>query len=445
MTCRYELPPDLSCLDNAVITALTAVINDQPLLRVGILKEDTNEPTFSHITQIDLQHHFDVLDAEAATEEEFTAEGARRAARMHDQQWKDVAKRPPWKITVMKPQKGTFPKPTIDIFFSFHHSLMDGTGGREFHQHLVVALRTTAPQANPPTKLNFADAPELPEPEEEAVGFKHSYSFMAKVLWKTFFQPSFLKPKPAFAGKNISLTHPHVTRALPVDFPPEVLASLVKGARENGTSLTGLLQALILTSFSMRLSAEEGSAGLQCTTPINLRPYLLPSANQALKTKLRAAVTALTTDHPPSVVSSLRENPSDELIWQSARRVKDDLVSWIAKIPNDDPTGLIHMISDLMSFFRNKDGQPRETLWECSNVGPFQQDKAENGWKVTRFMFSGSPMVAGAAVGFNTASVDGLTITLTWQEGILDAELLEGVARDLLQWADRWHQQGKFI
>lgn len=444
MTCRYRLPSDTTDLDSALVTALTAVVKDQPLLRVGILKEDTNEPTFSHIPKIDLRNHIEYRDAEAKTQDGFDTEVANLAAGLHDQVFADVATLPPWKVTVLKPKEGVFTEHCIDILFAFHHTLMDGTGGKEFHQHLVAALQNAA-QTDAPTELEFPDEPELPEPEEDVVGFKNSYSFLASAVWKLV-QPNFLKSsKPgAWSGKPISLKYPHVTRALPIDFPPEILTSLVKGAREHSTTLTGLLQALIFTSFSTRLSAEDAK-WFQSTTPINLRPFMLPSANQDLKTKLRTAVTSITTDYSPNTVSDLRENPSDELIWSSARRVKEQLVKRLSEIPNDDVMGLIPLISDMFDYFRKKEGEERDGLWELSNIGVLKQDKVEEGWRVTRFMFTGSPMVAGAAVGFNSASVEGLTITATWQEGIVDGELVEGVKEDLLKWTKRWHEEGKFL
>lgn len=410
------------------------------MLRVGILKEDSNEPTFSHISKVDLSNHIEYRDAKSETEEAHNTEAANLAAWQHDQLFADVATRPPWKVTVLKPKEGVFSKSHVDILFAYHHAIMDGTGGKEFHQHLVTALQAATPVKTPSTELSFPEAPALPEAEDDAVGFKNSYSFMAAALWKMA-KPGFLSSPPAWAGKPISLEMPHITRALPVDFSPEILGSLIKGAREHSTTLTGLLQALILTSFSSRV---EEAKSLQCTTPINLRPYMLSSVNKELQTKMHCEVTSLTSDHSAAVVSKLR-NPNDELIWSSARRIKEELVKRIAQLPNDDICGLIPLIKDLQDYFRKKEGTPRETLWEVSNLGVFKQQKSDEGWQVTRFMFSSSPMVAGAGVGFNTASVDGLTITITWQEGVLEDELLKGVAADLLKWTKRWHEEGKFV
>ena len=212
--------------------------------------------------------------------------------------------------------------------------------------------------------------------------------------------------------------------------------------------MPGLLHALILTSLSRRLPADQASS-FASTTPINLRPWLSPTANPALKAKLRALVTTAQTSHPAPVVAALRDpSATDQLIWQSARRLRQDLTQCTATLPVDDVAGLLPLIPDMFAFWRSKEGKPRDATWEVSNLGVLRQAGEDGGcWSITRSLFTNGAMVAGPAIGFNAISVEGagLTVAVTWQEGDVEEELVERVGSDVLAFAKHWYETGKFL
>ncbi|KAL6868858.1 putative NRPS-like protein biosynthetic cluster [Amphichorda felina] len=460
ITARYQLPANTSIADQeaALTAALASVVQDQPLLRVGILKQDTCKPTFSHVAHINLRNHIEWRSSNAQTSDEYEAEVAATQGWLHDQRWPDIETRPPWKIIVIRPADGVFSRPQLDVMFGYHHALADGTGGKEFHQHLLAALKAqgvTPITGDPAIELSFPEVPELPESLEEVIGFKNTYPFLARTLWDMI-APSFLKSRKAlpWTANPICLTNPYKTRVRPLDLDSDILQSLIAASRDNSTTLTGLLHALILTSLSRRLPADQASS-FSSTTPINLRPWLSPSANPALKAKLRALVTTAQTSHPAPVVAALRDpSATDQLIWQSARRLRQDLTQSTATLPVDDVAGLLPLIPDMFAFWRSKEGKPRGATWEVSNLGVLRQaggggdgDRDAGCWSITRSLFTNGAMVAGPAIGLNAISVEGagLTVAVTWQEGDVEEELVEGVGSDALAFAKRWYETGKFL
>ena len=66
------------------------------------------------------------------------------------------------------------------------------------------------------------------------------------------------------------------------------------------------------------------------------------------------------------------------------------------------------------------------------------QERAEatGGWKIQRSTLSQGASVSGAAVSISVAGVTGaeVGIALGWQEGIVETEIVDGVAADLEAW-----------
>ena len=466
VTARYHLPPALAPAataqdtETSLLTAVASVVQDQPALRVGILHEgNCKATTFSHVVRVDLRNHVEWRPSAGTSRDEYEAELASTQAWLHDQRWPDIETRPPWRIIVLRPAHGLFPEPHLDITFAYHHSLMDGTAGKEFHEHLLTALRTTttATTPNPVFELSFPEPPELPSSQEDAICFKNSYTFLARTVWDMIRPASLLPKSPSktpWTSRPITLSAPYKTRVRPIDLDASALASLLRASRDHETTLTGTLHALILTSLARRLPPSEAGS-FASSTPISLRPWLTDAPTRQ---PLRVLITAHTTAHPPAIVSGLRAaQPSDEAVWQNARRVKADITKRTSRLPADDVAGLLPLIPDLASFWRSKDGKPRDAAWEVSNLGVLRQGGSSSGgdgeqggdraWRISRAFFTNGAMIAGPAIGFNAISVEGagLTVTVTWQEGDVPEDLVEGVRSDVLAFAERWHSTGSFF
>ncbi|CAM1507544.1 Fc.00g071850.m01.CDS01 [Cosmosporella sp. VM-42] len=448
ITCRHQLPNSLplSTTSHPIFPALARVVSFHPMLRVGILGQDTNTATFSHIPQIDLRKHVEFRNVPGG--EGYEDGIAEIQGWCDDQLWQDVETRPPWRVIVVTP--GGSEEGFEDIVFAFHHSLMDGTSGKAFHEHLLEAFNAlpSQPPSEPTYILSFPTAPILPESQDDVIPFRNSYAFLLQTLWSEF-GPWLLKPAKAiiWGGELIDYTHPHHTRVKPVDIPAGVVGSLIKECRAHNSSVTGLLHALCLASFAKRVDIPKG-VGLDSSTPIALRPYMSPTANPETKDTLRVLISSMSHAHPPSTITAFRAPSADinNLIWQTAQRIKNDLRNRTAALPADDIVSMTKYITNWFEHWKNHDGTARATTWEVSNIGAVDMAAGESERRITRVLFTNGAMIAGPAVGVSVASVKGgvLTCGISWNEGVVSDELIEGLAEDLANFTRTLHETGEF-
>lgn len=439
---------------------MTAVLRNQPMMRVGIAAADTSKAVFVHVDAVRLPNHIEFRDSTAANLAEYEKDVARTHQSLHDQLFPGIETRPPWRIVVLKAPKSVVSEeqPSVDIFFAFHHALMGGTGGRDFHVELAAALNDPATSAEPLSDplLPFPDAPRIPESQEDAVPLKNSYWFLAKTVWGMTAPPALKKKEEKiWAGADIDLSRLNTTIVRPVHVSAEVLGSMLKAAREHKATLTTLMEALVLAALARHIPADQ-VAGLKSTVPISLMPYARPDIDAEVKDKLRTIVTAHTRSHHVASVRKLhdaKDEDLDALIWAAAAQGRAALGEKLKSLPDDDVAGLMPMISDMFKFFNDKDGKPREASFEVSNVGvlaaatPADADEGgRRGWVIERAMFTNSASVTGAAMSANMASVagGGLTVALVRGEGVVEADLMEDVADELEAWMTNLHETGKF-
>ncbi|PKK44190.1 hypothetical protein CI102_11886 [Trichoderma harzianum] len=463
VSCRYSHPP--SSLPNGTsispnfFAALATVVKDQPMLRVGITGDDTNDAHFVHIPSIDLRDQVSVVATPCQSVQEYEDKVAEQQGWEHDQQFKDLAVRPPWRITILRPSSDNAGvveqlKGQEDVFFAFHHSLMDGTSGRRFHEMLLATPAYQGQQvpAEPEHVLSFPEPSSLPEPQEQVVNFTLSISYTVRTLW-TALGPTFLQPpkQPIWNAIPVDFSLPYKTRVKPVDISPEVLATLLSACREHSVTITALLHSLVLTSLSSRISSPTEAPAFAATTPISLRPFTSPSSmDPAYVTSLRCLVAATTHRFSPEMVSALRAPDADTtaLIWQNAQHVKDELTTKLNSLPKDDIMAMLKYVGDWFNFWRGRDGRPRTESWEISNIGVLKNPEAEAQTDVpraTRMLFTNGAMAAGPPVAVNVASVAGskLTIGLSWHDAVLKEEVMDWLAEDLSSYAAKFYETGK--
>ncbi|KAM0512313.1 hypothetical protein ACHAPE_009009 [Trichoderma viride] len=436
--------------------ALASIVNEQSILRVGITGEDSSNAHWTHIPQIDLRDHVSVELVPVETVQEYEDKIAEHQGWEHDQKWQNLETRSPWRITILRPSSQNHAvleqlSGQEDVFFSFHHSLMDGTSGRDFHEMLLSALAAHQHQDKDfSTILSFPDPPSLHAPLEDAVNFSLSLRFMVGILWNHF-GPKFLKPKrqPVWNARPINFALPYKTRIKPIDFSPETLSALLDACRKHSVTLTALLHSLVLTSLAKRLSSSPAeSPAFLSGTPISLRPYLTEKLDDKTSASppLRCLVSTCVHQFSPKTVSALRAPNADinALIWKNALRAKKDLAAKLALTPKDDITAMLKFISDWIEFWRKKDGMPRTESWEISNVGVLKNAETTDSPRATRMLFSNGAMVAGPPIGVDVASVKGgkLTVSLSWQDKAVDDELIEQLRGDLRGYAEKLAETG---
>ena len=400
------------------------------MLQVGIVDEDTNHARFKHVKVIDLANHvtFSKLDGQLVT----------RQGQHHDLFWDAVDSRPPWRIEVFTTDGAS------EVMFSFHHSLLDGTSGRLFHEKLLAQLNSPSEPDDSP-ELHVSPTP-LPAPQEEDVNFTISPLYMVRTLWNELGPGKFFASKPTFwSSRKVDFALPYITRIIPVDITASTVTKLLEACRAHSTSITALVHALALASCAKRLAAAEAPS-FSATTPISLRPFLRSDANEAHKQMLRVLVTGSDQACSAAEVSRFRDdkNSQDALIWDAAKRLKGELNRRVEILPGNDIAGLMKFVSDWFGFWRKLDGKPRKASWEVSNIGVLRP--TDGGYSISRIFFTNGAMVAGAAFSLGVASVAGgqMTIGISWQEGNVNEALMTAVAEDLNGYVDSFVKSGKF-
>lgn len=462
VSCRHLHPQSSSLprgdqISPSFFAALASIVEQQPILRVGITGEDSSNAHWTHIPQLDLKDYVSVELVSCETVQEYEDKIAEHQGWEHDQKWQNLETRSPWRITIVRPSSNNESvskelSGQEDVFFSFHHSLMDGTSGREFHEMLLSALSAHQNQDKDfSTELSFPEPPSLHQPLEAVVNFSLSWRFMLGILW-SHFGPRVFKPKPqrVWNAKPIDFALPYKTRIKPLDFSPETLSALLDACRSHSVTLTALLHSLVLTSLAKRLSSSPAeSPAFLSGTPISLRPYLTkkPNGKQASQpAPLRCLVSTCVHQFSPKTVSALRAPNADidALIWQNALQAKKDLAAKLALTPKDDMAAMLKFISDWIEFWRSRDGKPRTESWEISNIGVLKSAETTNSPKATRMLFSNGAMVAGPPIGVDVASVAGskLTVSLSWQDKAVDDELIDQLRSDLRGYAEKLAETG---
>ncbi|KAF4587906.1 alcohol acetyltransferase [Ophiocordyceps camponoti-floridani] len=105
-------------------------------------------------------------------------------------------------------------------------------------------------------------------------------------------------------------------------------------------------------------------------------------------------------------------------------------------------------IGDWFAHWASRDGEPREDSWEISNAGVIAGRRREgDACYISRLSFANGPMVAGPPIGLGVGSVPGgvLTVLVSWQEGVVPAELMAGLVHDLGEWTRRLGEEGSFF
>jgi energy-coupling factor transporter ATP-binding protein EcfA2 len=470
-TCRYTLssnilPGNTASLKSTIYAALASVVLKEPFLRIGIIDEATKAPSFVYVPTIDLdaQVKWETIAADRA--EQFDEGLTRILAKRHDTRWADLDVRPPWQVVVVPRPSFEGEKPTVEVVFAYHHSIGDGLSGKIFHTQLLEALNNP----NNPVPglsgniLELPELPTLPEPVENLVPFKTTLGFVLLTLYDVF-APKWMRgtlPPPPWCGADFNLKKPFKTNVRLLTITPSTVNRLLAACRAQDTTLTPLLNILVLISLARHVPPETATS-FTGTTPISLRPYVRKDAKFDTKTQFSGLVTAEQHDFTQEIVADLRQRlgkvaqgPDSDLvetqIWTLSTKLKIDLRKKAEKLPADDMMGMLKYAGDWHPWWQKMDGKPRKKTWEVSNVGtmdggcegsdPGQAKK----WTATRDVFSQSAMKLGAAIGVNVAGIAGgvVSISLTWPEGVVDNELINGLMSDLAEWTRRFGEQGKF-
>lgn len=465
----FEAAPAQQLFEDALARTITRLSS----LRVGIIQDDTDEPHFVQITDINIQEVVEWKKLPQIPVEDPTIDDIllRTIENRLDKVWTDLVVRPPWKFIVVQPSQESTQSDrdcvVLEVIFAIHHSLADGKSTALVHRVLIEELnRASAPPAELKNHiLTVKEVPVLAPSQERLVKFKTTWSFLLSRLWGEF-GPAWLKntpPAKPWTGKPITLK-PHDLNLRLVTISPEVLADLLVACRAHKVTLTSLLQVLVLASVSRRVPAHIAAA-FRSFTAISLEPFAEFPPGEEID--LSQIMTDMNTSTPhnfgPEILARLHAvEPAAQLsgeetegeVWRLAAEVRTEIKSKLESLPNDDIAGLMAWVTDWRQRWLKKIGEPRDETWGLSNIGSAHYngssaaiDKNDAGnWRVERSIFVQPATILGPAFTVNVSGVSSgqVTICLGWQKDIVHADVIEGLAKDLKAWLGSFEKRGTF-
>ncbi|RFU33023.1 hypothetical protein B7463_g3320, partial [Scytalidium lignicola] len=489
-TATYSIPisalNDENSLPTILEAALAKVILRHPNLCCGILGEDTKSPAFARLDEIDVRKRIEYEKIQAITPKEYDGALMNLLAKQHSQLWPEIERLPPWKIVIFQPAKAVLDegKKVLDVAFFYHHGIGDGMSGVAFHLSFLPALNavTNDLQNSISTHNPIVTIPEsltlLPSVEDH-ISFTTSYAYLISKMWDAF-RPSWLfpdrRPAPWTGGKvTFEGIESYKVHARLLTIPAPLLSPILNQCRKHHTTLTCLIHALTLASLAALLPSPQA---IKTAIPYSLRPW-----SKTPRTEITVQVCNHPSHYEEETISALRKastnpnpnstsnsssspnsTPSNDLdsqIWTIASTLKSNLSADLATIPKDNLIGVLSYVSDWHKFYSAEVGLPRKSTFEVSNVGvlkpltsfpaPFSASAAASSpaegeltgkneesndnpaWTISRDIFTQCASVTGEALNLAVASViDGpLAIGITWQDGVLDEELVQDVMKRL--------------
>ncbi|KAE8396018.1 alcohol acetyltransferase [Aspergillus alliaceus] len=312
---------------------------------------------------------------------------------------------PFWRICVLEEHS----TPThFTLIFIFHHSLMDTQSALSFHEELERYMAQDT-GAEVPDMISTPSTP-LPPPLEDLHTLPISQDYLRSQEKQHF------PPPDSWTGAPQSL--PVKTRFSSLWLSPAETHNLVNMSKNEQTSVTGALQTLITTSVFTVLPSTYRTLQVDCA--VSLRRFLLENITA---TPLGCYVGSFSMEYRRMTSFS----------WSEARRTKAIIEQIIEKKGGDMSVGYLRFIPDLHLWMRQKLGRKRMSAFELSNVGRIPASRGRLQYEIASMLFSQGASACSAAIKVSAVTGrDGrLVLGFTWQEGVVEGDMVEQIIRVL--------------
>ena len=126
------------------------------------------------------------------------------------------------------------------------------------------------------------------------------------------------------------------------------------------------------------------------------------------------------------------------IVWSAAAQARKDIQNKLDQGMNNDPSGLMGLVKDWRIQKKQQLKKPRVGAWGVSNLGTMdgEGEGEGSGWKILRAVFQLSCEITSPVFHFSSMSVKGkeMCVDISWQEGIIDAEIGDKLASDMEAW-----------
>ncbi|KAL4904628.1 hypothetical protein BDW74DRAFT_154296 [Aspergillus multicolor] len=419
ITGSYTIPESFSLpLKEYVYKAVETLINQHPILSAIPIGEETNEPYWARLPEIDLAEPISFqTTAKNLTLDEHDSELQSLIEAQHEIGF--TAPSPYWRLLILT--DGELEKRFTAIFV-FHHGLGDGTSGKAFHRMFLRALRETASlEAGEAKQVVVPPKTALLPPLEDVHSLPISIPYLLRVLYKNWFGS---KPDPAlWAGGPFQV--PLNTHVRFLALSAAQTAALVKLCREHGTTVTCAVETAIARSIFPHI--PERYTSVQGSVPITQRPWLPDSITDE-------SMGVYVQEMPETF--SRKEVAGEAFPWDEAQRVKRTIAKEVALKSKNTSVGLFKYVKDYRKeLCESKIGKPRPVTFELSSLGVVKTESAEDVSvpQMGRLIFTQSASVTGAAIQFSLVTgADGcLALGASWQPGVVEEDTVSAVMETL--------------
>ena len=464
--CRYLPPPHLtrwesqSILQARFSNALAKVVLAQPHLQVGIVGEGSRTPTFVCVDHLDLRNHVEWITAQDAAELERVYSETLQT--QLDAKFENLATQPGWRVVVVQEKDSE----SMEVLYVWNHAHHDGSGGKIFHRHLLRHLNeTTSEEDIEPIIEHLKDqkkwildvshsSKKFPPNPELLSSWPMSPVFAVREVWKSVKPQRFFPPGPMHAHWAPNQLTPYKTSYRNFTMDSQDVTKIVAACRLLQTTLTGLIQALCLVSLSNSLKDMRGFAS---RTPYDLRnilppnpkayPWLVPKETicnyvSVLEHEFDTKLVDAIRSHMPAM-SSESKMPAElmDIVWSVAARLRREIKARLDNGTYNDLIGIMKLCPNWITQQKDEMRRMRYLSWLVTNLGVFDGEPgAGNGtdgkWSLRRaeLILSAETPSAALSVSIMTVKDREMVLTCSWQECVVDADLVEGLMGDLKRW-----------
>ncbi|KAF4630132.1 hypothetical protein G7Y89_g8010 [Cudoniella acicularis] len=352
----------------------------------------------------------------------------------HQHLFKDPYRTPAWKIIVL--QHHQVPGASsirVDIAFVSHHAISDGTSCVAFHKTLYYFL-SQGPSSSPGSTWPYIVPISIPPPIaiEDTLqlnpGLRNSQSRPFKSTGAVNHDTS---DAWTAAPPSLPSLDDYVSRVLLLRVPSPQLQGVLKVCRRLNITLTGLLHGFILMYLSQTVHEARGFRSI---TPYSMRRFTGFSEDEIIN-----HVSSIVTHWDESILTSLRscrDQQSEEgILLRISSRFRDQITEELAQVPVKGAEALVG-ISEILDFdalCESSMKRKRGSTYEVSNIGSFKfyhgAGEEAGSVKLEKLIFTQCGMVAGPAFGCSVVTVFGgpMVLSLHWQEGIIEEDMLVGL------------------
>ncbi|KAL2830269.1 alcohol acetyltransferase [Aspergillus cavernicola] len=423
---NYTVPETFTLpLKEYVYKAVETLIARHPVLSAIILDEDTEEPYFVRLPEVDLAEpiSFQKRAQSFPSPDERDSELESFLQTQHDTGF--TAPKPFWRLIILTadPDDRRF-----TAIFVYHHALGDGTSGKAFHRTFLQALRDTA-SLKPDEAKRVVTSPKTPLlPNLEAA---HPLPISIPYLVKTLLKELFFSKQDPKVWAGAAHQFPMTTQIRTLVLPAAQTSALVKICRDHSTTVTCALQTAIARSIFTHIPDKYTRVAF--SGAISSRAWL-----EEKITDEEIGVWVQEFDE----LYSRKAMTKPTFPWAEAKRSRQTITKELKQQSKNTSVGLLKYIKDFRTeLFEPKIGKPRKLTCEVSSLGVVKTENPGDGSlpQMDRVVFSQSASVTGSAMEFSVITgADGcLALGVAWQTGIVEEDLVQGIIDTLKKELDQ--------